>query len=105
MVKIMEKLRTLQNNQTILENDKTIKFFSYNTLIATINKNKQNDNIQFTNDWDYSKTTTKYLYQFLNEYKNQIACNIYTKIINALDSTNKKANFKNLINNKIIKIK
>lgn len=101
----MEKLRTLQNNQTILENDKTIKFFSYNTLIATINKNKQNDNIQFTNDWDYSKTTTKYLYQFLNEYKNQIACNIYTKIINALDSTNKKANFKNLINNKIIKIK
>lgn len=100
----MEKLRTLQNNQTILENDKAIKFFSYNTLIATINKNKQNDNLQFTSYWDYSKTTTKYLYQFLNEYKNQIACNIYTKVVSALDSTNKKASFKNLIDNKYIKV-
>lgn len=100
----MEKLRTLQNNNTILENDKTIKFFSYNTLIAIINKNKQNDNLQFTSYWDYSKTTTKYLYQFLDEYKNQIACNIYTKVVNALNDTNKKASFKNLIDNKIIKL-
>lgn len=100
----MEKLRTLQNNQTILENDKTIKFFSYNTLIATINKNKQNDNLQFTSKWDYSKTTTKYLYQFLNEYKCQIACNIYTKVVNALNDTNKKASFKNLIDSKYIKV-
>lgn len=100
----MEKLITLQNNQTILENDKTIKFFSYNTLIATIKKNKQNDNLQFTSKWDYSKTTIKYLYQFLNEYKNQIACNIYTKVVNALDSTNKKVSFKNLIDSKYIKV-
>ena len=100
----MEKLRTLQNNQTILESDKTIKFFSYNTLIATINKNEQNNNLQFTSKWDYSKTTTKYLYQFLNKYKNQIANNIYTKVVNALDSTNKKASFKNLIDNKYIKV-
>lgn len=100
----MEKLRTIQNNQTILENDKTIKFFSYNTLIATINKNKQNDNLQFTSKWDYSKTTTKYLYQFLEMYKNQIACNIYSKVVSALNDTNKKASFKNLIDNKIIKL-
>lgn len=100
----MEKLRTLQKNQTILENDKTTKFFSYNTLIATINKTRQNKNLQFTSYWDYSKTTTKYLYQFLNEYKNQIACNIYTKVVDALDSTNKKVSFKNLIDNKIIKL-
>ena len=100
----MEKLRTLQNNQTILENDKTIKFFSYNTLIATINKTRKNDNLQFTSKWDYSKTTTKYLYQFLNEYKNQIANNIYKKVVDALDSTNKKSSFKNLIANKYIKV-
>lgn len=100
----MEKLRTIQTNQTILENDKTIKFFSYNTLIAIINKNKQNNNLQFTNYWDYSKTTTKYLYQFLNEYKNKISNNIYTKVVDALDSTNKKVSFKNLIDNKIIKL-
>ena len=100
----MEKLRTLQKNQTILENDKTTKFFSYNTLIATINKNKQNDNLQFTSKWNYSKTTTKYLYQFLNEYKCQISNNIYTKVVNALDSTNKKTSFKNLIDNKYIKV-
>ena len=100
----MEKLRTLQTNQTILENDKTIKFFSYNTLIAIINKNKQNNNLQFTSKWDYSKTTTKYLYQFLNEYKNNIANNIYTEVVNALNDTNKKSSFKNLIDNKYIKV-
>lgn len=100
----MEKLRTLQNNQTILENDKTIKFFSYNTLIATINKNRKNDNLQFTSKWDYSKTTIKYLYQFLNEYKCQISNNIYSKVVDALDSTNKKVSFKNLIDNKYIKV-
>lgn len=100
----MEQLRTLQNNQTILENDKTIKFFSYNTLIAIINKNKQNNNLQFTSKWNYSKTTTKYLYQFLNEYKCQISNNIYTKVVDALNDTNKKASFKNLIDNKIIKL-
>lgn len=100
----MEKLRTLQKNQTILENDKTIKFFSYNTLIATINKNRKNDNLQFTSKWDYSKTTTKYLYQFLDEYKCQISNNIYIKVVNALDSTNKKASFKNLIDSKYIKV-
>ena len=100
----MEKLRTLQNNQTILENDNTIKFFSYNTLIAIINKNKQNNNLQFTSKWNYSKTTTKYLYQFLNEYKCQISNNIYAKVVNALDSTNKKVSFKNLIDNKYIKV-
>lgn len=100
----MEKLRTLQTNQTILENDKTIKFFSYNTLIAIINKNKQNNNLQFTSKWDYSKTTTKYLCQFLEQYKNQIANNIYSKVVDTLDSTNKKASFKNLIANKYIKV-
>lgn len=100
----MEKLRTIQNNQTILENDKTTKFFSYNTLIATINKNKQNNNLQFTSYWDYSKTTTKYLYQFLTEYKNQIANNIYKKVVDALNDTNKKVSFKNLIDNKYIKV-
>lgn len=100
----MENLRTLKTNQTILENGKAIKFFSYNTLIAEIRTNKQNDNLYFTNYWDYSQTTLKYLYQFLNEYKSQISNNIYTKILNALNDTNKKASFKNLINNKIIKL-
>lgn len=100
----MENLRTLKTNQIILENDKTTKFFSYNTLIATINQNKQNDNLQFTNKWNYSKTTLKYLYQFLEMYKNRLSNNIYTKVINALDSNNKKANFEMLINVKIIKL-
>ena len=100
----MNKLTTIKNNQTILENDKTTKFFSYNTLIATINKNKQNNNLQLTNKWDYSKTTLKYLYQFLEMYKNRLSNNIYTKIINGLDSTNKKTSFQALINSKVIKL-
>lgn len=99
----MDKLTTIKNNQTILENDKTIKFFSYNTLIATINKNKQNNNLEFTNNWKYSQTTLKYLYQFLEIYKNSLSNNIYTKIINALNSTNKKTSFQTLIDAKIIK--
>lgn len=100
----MNKLTTIKNNQTILENDKITKFFSYNTLIATINKNKQNNNLEFTNYWNYSQTTLKYLYQFLEMYKSRLANNIYTKVINALDCTNKKASLQTLIDAKIIKL-
>jgi len=61
----------LANNQTIIENRKTgvKEFYSYSTKIAEI---KTNSDITFidSKNWNYSRTTIKYLCKFLG-YKNK----------------------------------
>lgn len=98
------KINTLKTNQIVITDKGESTFLSYGTEIARINTNKKNNNLTFTKFWDYSQTTTKYLYQFLNDYKSDLSNNIYTNILNALKSNNKKQAFLKLIENKIIKV-
>ena len=61
------KVSQLQNNQFILQDldNNVIYFQSYESLICKI----ENDyKITLYNNFDYSKTTSKYLHQFLNEF-------------------------------------
>lgn len=97
------ELITIQKNQNVICENGTCTFFSYGSQIAKIT-NQKNNNLKFTNLWHYSQTTLKYLYLFLNEYKYNLSNDIYQKVLNALDSNNKKASFQKLINNRIINL-
>lgn len=55
-------------NQFIITNDGTITFQSYASTIATIDNTK--NTITIYKDFNYSKTTLKYFYQFIDEYAN-----------------------------------
>ena len=92
-------------NQFIINTEKEITFQSYDSTIATINK--KTGVLTFGADWDYSTTTLKHLYLFLNDYKNEIESFIYSRIFHkGFDtSKNKRAFLQNLIDNKIIKVK
>ena len=100
---------TLKNNQIIVKEDYLNRqkkdiltdsiFYSYNTKIATI----QQGVLYFTDFWNYSKTTSKYLYQYLDKEFDNITEH-QNEIKEALQSNNKKANFEKLIKNNIIKI-
>lgn len=87
-------------NQFLLETNKQFIFQSYASTICKIDKNKTDNfyNIYFYRHYDYSKTTTKYLLQFLKDFE----YNIYN-YINNQNETPKKVIY-NLINNKYITI-
>lgn len=56
-----------KNNFTILkDNIKNLIFFSYNSHIATYDK--ENEKLYITILWDYSQTTLKQLKNFINNY-------------------------------------
>lgn len=59
----MEKLKVenLAKNQVIILNGKEESFQSYDTIIAL----KKKDKVYLDPKWNYSRTTTKYLNQFL----------------------------------------
>lgn len=92
-------------NQFIINTEKEITFQSYDSTIATINK--KTGVLTLGEDWDYSKTTLKHLYLFLQDYKNDIEGYIYSRIFHKGFGTskNKQAFLQNLIDNKIIKVK
>ena len=53
-------------NQFVITDNGNVYFQSYTTLIAKVNNNGHvtlNESY-----WDYSRTTSKYLYQFLRRY-------------------------------------
>lgn len=98
------KVSQFYNKNQFIITDGTKKVFqSYNSAIAEIDKN---GTLKLGEDWDYSATTKKYLYLFLNDYKNEIKAeqykNIFSKGFN--DCKNKTQFLKNLIANKIIKV-
>lgn len=66
------KMKTLANNQTVVEKEfETAVFFSYDTEIAGLkwNSDKHGWELDYvTSAWDYSRTTTRYLYAFLREF-------------------------------------
>lgn len=53
-------------NQFIIKTDKATYFQSYNSLIAKIDKTS--GSVTISSRWDYSNTTRKYFYQFLDSY-------------------------------------
>ena len=55
-------------NQFVIKTDKGIVFQSYNSVIAIY----ENGVLTLGKDWDYSKTTTKHLYLFINDYARRI---------------------------------
>lgn len=61
------KVENLENkNQFIIYGDDgAIEFQSYNSRIARINKNGV---LSLSSHWDYSRTTLKHLYIFLDRY-------------------------------------
>ena len=59
------KVSNLQNNQYVIELGSNLYFQSYDTLIAKIDKK---ENITLSSYWNYSRTTSKWLYEFLRKY-------------------------------------
>lgn len=53
-------------NQFIISEDRKTIFQSYNSIICTLDY--ENSIITFGRDWNYSRTTAKYLYSFLNSF-------------------------------------
>ena len=92
-------------NQFIMNDEKKIVFQSYDSIVAVIDK--KTGVLSLGADWDYSYTTRKHLYLFLNDYKNEIGNFQYSKIFfgGFDDSKSKRQFIKNLIDQKIIKIR
>ena len=59
------KGNNIANQFKIAAKNKTY-FQSYNSVVASIDKTT--GKVELYQDWDYSKTTSKYLYRFLAEY-------------------------------------
>jgi hypothetical protein len=78
-------------NQFVIYGDGSITFQSYDSTIAIIKNNK----ITLGLHWDYSNTTLKHLYLFLNDYY----YSLYQKIMN---SNNKRKAIQKMIDNNLI---
>lgn len=57
---------SLQKNQTVVTIDQKVYFQSYESVVCAIDNNSHT--ITFGPDWNYSKTTVKYLNKFLNGF-------------------------------------
>lgn len=88
-------------NQFVLEDDKQLIYQSYHSIIAVYDKEK--DRLTLGRDWDYSTTTSKYLYKFIDTYF-YYTTSKYKELSKELCNTNNKRNtIKNAIKNKLIK--
>ncbi len=67
-------------NQFTVQTKKAIYFQSYNSVVVKISKGK----ITLGADWNYSRTTTKYVGQFLGMNKKEIDKKIKNKEIKVL---------------------
>lgn len=92
----MEKVKQFYNkNQFVIESNERVVFQSYQSTCATIDKTGQH--LTLGRDWDYSQTTRKHLYLFIETYCYNIT------ILKALECNNKREAIQKLIdNNKII---
>ena len=91
------KVSQLENkNQFIIENKHNVFFQSYDSVCARYNK--KTHTLYVNKDYDYSNTTRKHFYIFINEY----VC--VSAIENALYSKNKRKAIKQLIKAHVIKI-
>ena len=89
-------------NQFVITGDNKIVFQSYNSTCAVINR--KGDLILGT-DWDYSKTTLKHLYLFLEDYYNALNPDTRENLNDLKYSNNKRQYIQKLIDKKILKMK
>lgn len=88
-----------KNQFIIFGGDAMVTFQSYNSIIANIDNR---GTLNLFEDWNYSKTTLKHLYLFLNNYK-YLASDFTKNLIDkVLKSTNKKQTIQKLIDDEII---
>ena len=88
-----------KNQFIIYGGDAIVTFQSYNSIIAKIDRQ---GTLIFGNDWNYSKTTLKHLYLFLEDEK-MFLCDFIKKELEGLQNTkNKKAFLQKLIDNQKI---
>lgn len=92
-----------KNQFIITGGDAIVTFQSYNSVIAKIDKK---GTLILGNNWNYSKTTLKHLYLFINDYFS-ILGDITQKLFGYEfnKSNNKKAYIQKLIDNEKIFIK
>lgn len=94
----MKKIKQIANNQVVLcdyieYGNIKYEFYSYGTLIATYYSDyKGKQKIELTSYYDYSKTTSKYLKVFLQEY-----CGFYYKDTKELRGLIEKGGDSNVI--------
>lgn len=62
---LSEKSGEAVRNQYVIRTDNAIVFQSYDSTIAVLDKNKR---LTLGCDFDYSRTTAKYLHQFIERY-------------------------------------
>lgn len=100
----MKVQKFYNNNQfIILGENGSVTFQSYDSIIAKIDKN---GTLFLGNKWNYSKTTLKHLYLFINNYFSLLG--EFTQKLFGYEfnnSKNKKAYIQNLIDNEKILIK
>lgn len=102
MVEFMKVSNFYNKNQFVIRGNGEIVFQSYESTIAKINKNGV---LTLGDDWNYSKTTLKHLYLFINDYKCDLNNNYYKMFMeNFEDSKNKKQYIQKLIDDKKIKV-
>lgn len=66
---------SLSNNQVVVTFDNAIVFESYGTLIAI----KKDGKLYVTKDYDYSRTTSRYLNEFCGRTSKEIAKELENK--------------------------
>ena len=88
-----------KNQFIIFGGDAIVTFQSYQSIIANFNKK---GTLNLFKNWDYSKTTLKHLYLFLNDYK-YLASDFTKNLIDkVLKSTNKRQAIQKLIDDEQI---
>ena len=90
------------NDKNIIATNGNIKtFFSYDSKIMEIDTKK--GSVKIGKDWNYSRTTQRFLYKFINLYIDYINnTNIYKLYLSNKKIINKKL-IEELIKNKLIK--
>ena len=97
------KVEQLENKSqfVILGNNGEIEFQSYNSRIAKIDRN---GTLELSKKWDYSKTTLKHLYVFLDRYFYNLDNFMQEELKNILygKCSNKRASIQKLIDDEKI---
>ena len=90
-------------NQFVITGEEEIIFQSYESTIAIIDL--KNGQLKLGYCWDYSKTTSKHLYLFINDYFYNFNDEIrqWLKEYDFFDTSNKRKVINELINQNIIK--
>ena len=86
-------------NQFLIEDGERYFLQSYDSVVACINMAGV---LILGRDWDYSKTTLKHLYLFINDYFFKISKDQQKHLFNFNEWKNKKEHIQKLIDKKII---